>query len=70
MLDHIAYSIAEASRLTSLSRATIYRRMRSGALTSVKSEGRRLLTREDIDAFLNRGRQTTTSSQLMNNVAA
>ena len=42
--DKLAYSVMEASKLSSVCRATIYREMGSGALASIKVRKRRLIT--------------------------
>jgi excisionase family DNA binding protein len=49
----LAYSVAEAAALTSISRSKLYELMKSGVLGSIKISGRRLLTREHLAALLN-----------------
>lgn len=49
----LAYSVAEAAALTSISRSKLYELMKSGVLGSIKISGRRLLTREHLATLLN-----------------
>jgi excisionase family DNA binding protein len=48
-------SIQEAARTCGLSRATLYRLLKDGKLTTVKIGGRRLVPVGAIDALLNGG---------------
>lgn len=48
----IAYSIAEVARRSSLSQATIYRRIADGTVQSVKSGGRRLIPHDALKALI------------------
>lgn len=48
----IAYSVAEVSRRTSLSPATIYRRLDDQTLRSVKIAGRRLIPHDALKALI------------------
>lgn len=52
--DRIAYSIAEAAKACSLSRETIYRRIKDGSLAAVKLGGRTLVRRAALEAMLDR----------------
>jgi excisionase family DNA binding protein len=51
----IALSIREASRKTGLSRATLYRCLKDGRLTSIKVGARRLIRPDALDALLSGG---------------
>jgi excisionase family DNA binding protein len=55
--DSRAFHIKEAARYTRLSRATIYRLIKSGHLRSIKVGRRRLLLRADLEALLEEGAQ-------------
>jgi excisionase family DNA binding protein len=48
----LAYSVAEAARLTGLSRDLLYDQMRSGNLHYIKIGRRRLITRQHLQHFL------------------
>jgi excisionase family DNA binding protein len=50
-----ALSIRETARTCGLSRATLYRLLKDGKLTTVKIRGRRLVPVGAIDALLNGG---------------
>lgn len=50
--DRAAYSLAEISGLTGLSISGLYLFINRGQLHSVRIGGRRLIRREDLDAFL------------------
>ena len=50
--ERLAYSIAEAARLTGLSRDLLYDQMRRGNLTYVKVGRRRLIMRQHLQQFL------------------
>ncbi len=56
--DRLFVSPAEAARISSLGRSTLYLALRSGDLPSVKCGRRRLIRVEDLEDFLaNRGGQ-------------
>lgn len=44
----LAYRIDEAAKIVGLSRATLYRRMKAGLLTTTKVRGRRLIERAEL----------------------
>lgn len=48
----IAYSIDEVAHITGLSRDLLYDQMRTGELPYVKVGRRRIITRQDLEAFL------------------
>jgi excisionase family DNA binding protein len=50
----LAYSVAEAAWITGLSRDLLYDQMRVGKLAYLKVGRRRIITRQQLDAFLNR----------------
>lgn len=50
--DKLAYRIDEAVRASGLGRTTIYDEIKAHRLKSVKVAGRRLILREDLEAFL------------------
>jgi excisionase family DNA binding protein len=50
-----AYTLGEVAALTRLSIATLYKEISAGRLLSKKLAGRRLVLREDLDAFLRGG---------------
>ncbi len=52
LLEKIAYRIDEAVEASGLGRTTIYEEIKSRRLKSVKVAGRRLILREDLEAFL------------------
>jgi excisionase family DNA binding protein len=47
-----AYSIREAAHLCGLSRATLYRLLKEGKITSIKIGSRRLIRDDQINALL------------------
>jgi excisionase family DNA binding protein len=51
----LAYSIKEAAEATGLSRDLLYDEMRAGRLAYLKIGRRRIITRQQLQAFLNRG---------------
>jgi excisionase family DNA binding protein len=51
-LEKLAYSIDEVAEATGLSRSLIYDEMNAGHLQSVKVGRRRIITRQQLDAFL------------------
>jgi excisionase family DNA binding protein len=50
--EKLAYRIDEAIHVSGLGRTTIYDEIKSQRLKSVKVAGRRLILREDLEAFL------------------
>jgi excisionase family DNA binding protein len=50
--ERLAYSVAEAARLTGLSRDLLYDEMRRGNLLYVKVGRRRVITRQHLEQFL------------------
>jgi excisionase family DNA binding protein len=50
--DRRAYSFAEVSGLTGFAISTLYKMMHAGRLRTLKIAGRRLVTSEALDAFL------------------
>jgi len=52
-----AYTVRETQQILKVSRATIYRMFREGALASIKIGGCRRVTDEAIDAVLDEGVQ-------------
>jgi len=53
--DRLAYSVDEAARATGLSRDLLYDQMRAGRLSYLKVGRRRIITRQQLEAFLSRG---------------
>lgn len=51
----LAYSVNEAARITGLSRDLLYDQMRSGKLAYLKVGRRRIITRQQLEAFLRQG---------------
>jgi excisionase family DNA binding protein len=49
--DKIAFRVRDASRVSGLSRSTLYALIGEGKLKSVKARGRRLILRSDLEAF-------------------
>ena len=52
----LAYRIDEATSVSGLGRTSIYDAIKSGSLKSVYVAGRRLILRDDLEAFLRAGR--------------
>jgi excisionase family DNA binding protein len=52
LAGRIAYSVAEAAFITGLSRDLLYDQMRIGKLAYLKVGRRRLITRQNLEAFL------------------
>ena len=50
----LAYSVAEAAQATGLSRDLLYDEMRAGRLAYLKIGRRRIITRQQLDAFLSK----------------
>ena len=48
----LAYSVAEAAWITGLSRDLLYDQMRAGKLAYLKVGRRRIITRQQLEAFL------------------
>ena len=57
----IGYSVAEAATLSGLSRATIYRLIRSGTLRSVKLGGRRIVKRQFLEELFDAAEPSSPS---------
>ncbi len=57
--EKLAFRINEAVSASGLGRSFLYEEMKSGALTSFKAGGRRLIMRADLLAYLERHRQAT-----------
>jgi excisionase family DNA binding protein len=51
-LAKIAYRITEATEVAGLGRTTIYDEIKAGRLKAIKVAGRRLILRDDLEAFL------------------
>lgn len=54
-LQRLAYSVAQAAKLSNISRSKLYELIKSGTLRSVKIAGRRLVTRSALLELLNAG---------------
>jgi len=52
--ERLAYSVAEAAFITGLSRDLLYDQMRAGNLAYLKVGRRRVITRQNLEAFLAR----------------
>jgi len=52
--ERLAYSVAEAAFITGLSRDLLYDQMRVGKLVYLKVGRRRVITRQNLEAFLAR----------------
>ena len=50
--EKLALSVGEAAHAVSMSRATFYKRIKSGDVRAVRSGGRTLILRRDLEAFL------------------
>jgi excisionase family DNA binding protein len=50
--ERLAYSVAEVAFITGLSRDLLYDQMRAGELAYLKVGRRRLITRQNLEAFL------------------
>jgi excisionase family DNA binding protein len=50
--EKIAYQIREAVALSGVSRSALYREISAGRLRAIKAGGRRLIRKDDLDAFL------------------
>jgi excisionase family DNA binding protein len=57
-IPKLAYSIEEACVISSLSRATLFRSIAAGELATVMDGRRRIVPRQDLQAFLERKRTT------------
>lgn len=51
-LNRLAYPVDAASVMAGISRSRLYELMKDGQLRSVKRGGRRLILRNDLEAFL------------------
>lgn len=51
-MERATYTVPEVIEITGLSRTTIWTRIRSGELPSVKIAGRRMVTKHDLQRFL------------------
>ncbi len=54
MSEKLMYAVTDAVVTTSLGRTTIYQKIRSGELETVKVGNRRLITAESLHAFVDR----------------
>jgi excisionase family DNA binding protein len=54
-VDRLAYSVKEAAEATGLSRDLLYDEMRAGRLAYLKVGRRRIITRQQLQAFLTQG---------------
>jgi excisionase family DNA binding protein len=52
--ERLAYSVAEVAVITGLSRDLLYDQMRTGKLAFLKVGRRRIITRQNLEAFLAR----------------
>jgi excisionase family DNA binding protein len=52
--ERLAYSVAEVAVITGLSRDLLYDQMRAGRLAFLKVGRRRIITRQNLEAFLAR----------------
>jgi excisionase family DNA binding protein len=52
--ERLAYSVAEVAVITGLSRDLLYDQMRTGKLAYLKVGRRRIITRQNLEAFLAR----------------
>lgn len=50
--DKLAYNVPEAASAIGISRANMFERISKGEIPSVKVAGRRLILREDLEAYL------------------
>ena len=50
--EKLALSVAEAAQTVSLSRATLYKKIKSGEVRAVHAGGRTLILRVDLERFL------------------
>lgn len=55
----LAYRVNDAARASGISRSSLYELISSGALTSIKVAGRRLILADDLRSFLESARETT-----------
>ena len=55
--DRLAYGLGDVAEMLSLSIRSIYHLIDAGGLKAVKIGGRRLILREDLDAFMKAARE-------------
>lgn len=55
--EKLAFRMKEAAHAAGLSKSTLYDEITAGRLKSVKVAGRRLILREDLEAFLRAPKQ-------------
>jgi excisionase family DNA binding protein len=53
-MERLAYSVDEAAAITGLSRDLLYDQMRTGKLAYLKIGRRRIITRQNLEAFLSK----------------
>jgi excisionase family DNA binding protein len=53
-VERLAYSVEEAAAITGISRDLLYDQMRTGRLAYLKIGSRRIITRQQLEAFLNK----------------
>ena len=53
--DRLAYSVAEAAQLISVSQRTLYNYIAGGTLKAIKVGGRRLVRRSDLERLIEGG---------------
>ena len=51
-MDKLAFNMKEAPQAIGVSKSQLYEEIRTGRLKSVKVAGRRLILRDDLEAFL------------------
>ncbi len=54
--NKLVYSVEETADMLSIGRTLVFQLIRSGELASIKIGHRRLVTRPDLEAFINRRR--------------
>lgn len=57
--EKLAYHVNEASHVSGLGRTTLYELFKTEKLKTVKAAGRRLVMREDLEAYLRSCRDDT-----------
>jgi excisionase family DNA binding protein len=53
----LSFTVAEACSASGLGKTSLYEAIKSGALKSIFVAGRRLILREDLEAYLKSGRE-------------